>query len=267
MAQILVGVSGWSYPHWRRVFYPAGLPHHEELHHLSTRVGSVEINGSFYSLQSPARYKAWRHATGDQFRFAVKGSRYITHQRRLNDPGSGLANFYASGPLALGPKLGPFLWQLPASLDFDAPRVAGFLEALPGNTDEAVALAATGDRQFPAVDPEPAPMPLRHALEVRHESYRHPGFAAMLRDHAVALVLGDSAGAFPVFEQITADFVYVRLHGPQRLYHGSYGPELIEAWARRLRHWRDRGLDCYVYFDNDADGAAPFDAMALTRLL
>jgi uncharacterized protein YecE (DUF72 family) len=267
VAQILVGVSGWSYPHWRGGFYPAGLPHHEELHHLSTRLGSVEINASFYALQSPSRYAGWRDAVGPGFRFAVKGSRYITHQRRLNDPEPGLANFFASGPLALGAELGPFLWQLPASLHFDARRVADFLQALPGDTDEAAALATTAGRHVPAVDPVSPPKRLRHALEVRHESYRDPGFAAMLGDLGVAVVLADSAGEFPGFQQITADFAYVRLHGPQRIYHGSYGPDAIRAWAGRLRRWRDEGLDCYVYFDNDADGAAPFDAMALAQAL
>jgi uncharacterized protein YecE (DUF72 family) len=267
MTEVRIGVSGWKYPNWRGDFYPTGLRQADELAHLAQRMNSAEINGSFYSLKKPAHYAGWADATPPGFRFAVKGGRFITHLKKLIDPMAGLANFYASGPLALGDKLGPFLWQLPEALHFDPERLAGFLALLPRTTQGASSLAAQCDRR---IVPEPhleAPtsMRLRHAIEVRHESYRDPAFVAMLREHAVASVVADTAGTFPRFEEVTADFVYVRLHGPRRLYFGSYQPDLIEQWAQRVRQWRDDGLDVFVYFDNDADGAAPHDAMALAQ--
>ena len=262
MPVVRIGVSGWKYPNWRGDFYPAGLRQSDELAFLAQRMNSAELNSSFYSLKRPEEYAGWRDATPPDFRFAIKGGRYITHLKRLVDPGAGLANFFASGPLALTDRLGPFLWQLPESLHFDPARLVAFLEQLPRTAAQASRLARTCDR---AIVPEPyAPdldMSLRHALEVRHESFR--GCADMLREHGVALVLADTAGRFPVFEEITADFAYVRLHGPSRLYHGTYRPDLIRTWAARVDEWLARGLDVYVYFDNDADGAAPHDAMAL----
>ena len=228
------------------------------------RLNSAEINGSFYSLRTPAHYTAWRDATPPDFRFAVKGGRFITHLKKLDEPERGLANFFASGPLALGGKLGPFLWQLPEALHFEPTRIGAFLGMLPRTTDEASGLARRCDRRIIA---EPftksPPMRLRHAIEVRHESYRDPEFDRMLREHGVALVLADTGGRFPQFDDVTADFVYVRLHGPHVLYAGSYRPDLIGVWAQRVRQWLAAGLDVFVYFDNDADGAAPFDAIAL----
>jgi uncharacterized protein YecE (DUF72 family) len=250
-----IGTSGWRYPNWRGDFYPAGLPQRQELAYLARHMNSVEINGSFYSLQTPQRYARWRDETPDDFVFAVKGGRYITHLKRLQDPVPGLANFFASGPLALGAKLGPFLWQLPATLAFDEDLVRTFLDALPKTAAEPDALAATATRgaeNRPAVQPTG----LRHALEPRHPSWSHA--VPLLREYNVALVCADTAGEFPQFDETTADFSYYRLHGPDRLYRGSYRPDLIEAWAQRIRE------PAYVYFDNDADGAAPWDAMALT---
>lgn len=209
----------------------------EELHYLSQRLDSVEINASFYALQTPQRYATWRDSTPADFQFAVKGSRYITHMKRLLDPGPALRRFLDSGVHELGDKLGPILWQLPATLAFEPERMARFLAHLPAG---------------------------RHAVEARHASYADPRCIALLREAAVALVRTDSAGAFPAFDIPTADFVYARLHGPQHLYGGSYAGR-IGVWADRVDRWRAAGLDVYVYFDNDADGAAPFDAMALRR--
>lgn len=250
-----VGTSGWKYPNWRGDFYPDGLRQADELSYLARHMNSVEINGSFYSLQRPERYARWRDATPECFTFAVKGGRYITHLKKLRDPGPGLANFFASGPLALGHKLGPFLWQLPAALPYERNLLEEFLAALPRTTAEAAALAGRSTRPDPYTQ-MPAPARLRHALEPRHESWQ--AAVPQLRAHNVALVCADTAGTFPMFTDTTADFAYFRLHGPERLYFGSYQGRLQE-WAGRL----DPSRDAYVYFDNDADGAAPWDAVAL----
>lgn len=268
MTEVHIGVSGWKYRNWRGDFYPAGLRQSDELGYLAERMNSAEINGSFYSLRKPEHYAAWRDATPRAFRFAVKGGRFITHMKKLNEPEMGLANFFASGPLALGTKLGCFLWQLPEALHLDLSRIGAFLEILPRTADAASGLAQGCDRRIVSEPFTESPqMRVRHAIEVRHESYRDPALARMLAEHGVALVLADTAGRFPQFDAVTADFVYVRLHGPHRLYFGSYRPDLIDIWARRVRQWLGAGLDVFVYFDNDADGAAPFDAIALADAL
>lgn len=270
MARARVGTSGWRYPPWRGTFYPPGLAQRRELEHLSRRVDSIEINGSFYSLQRPENYQAWAVETPDDFLFAVKGGRYITHLKQLRDVGTPLANFVASGVLALGPKLGPLLWQLPPRLRFDRDRIAEFLALLPRTTGAAAELAARHDerldgRAHTEVD---ADRPLRHALEVRHQSFRHPEFFALLRQHSVALVVADSAGTWPVFDdELTASFVYVRLHGEGELYVGGYPPGALDAWAARVQAWCAGGRDVFVYFDNDTKVHAPYDAIALAGRL
>jgi uncharacterized protein YecE (DUF72 family) len=263
--QVRVGTSGWRYPRWRGDFYPAGLAQRRELEHLSRRTTSVEINGTFYSLQRPESFMRWAEQTPEDFLFAVKGPRFVTHLKQLRDVRTPVANFLASGVLALGPKLGPVLWQLPARTRFDAGRLGAFLELLPRSTGAAAALAAEHDARLDGrahleVD---ADRPLRHALEVRHESFRDAGLLALLREHGVALVLADSAGTWPVFDEVTAGFAYVRLHGQDELYTSGYTPDALDAWAARVRAWCAAGLDAFVYFDNDADGRAPFDAAAL----
>ena len=278
VARVRVGTSGWRYPPWRGTFYPEGLVQRRELEHLSRRVDSIEINGSFYALQRPESYRAWAAETPDDFMFAVKGGRFITHLKQLRDVEQPLANFLASGVLALGPKLGPILWQLPPRLRFDAERVRAFLELLPHSTTGAAALAARHDERLDgrALTEADAERPLRHAIEVRHESFRNPAFARLLREHGVALVLADSAGTWPVFDEVTegplagpsigtAGFAYVRLHGQDELYAGGYTPDALDAWALRARAWRETGLDVWVYFDNDAKVHAPFDAIALAE--
>lgn len=173
MPEVRIGVSGWKYPHWRGDFYPRGLRQSDELSYLAQRMNSAEINGSFYSLKKPSHYAAWREGTPSDFRFAVKGGRFITHMKKLTDPLRGMANFFASGPLALGEKLGPFLWQLPEALHFDQSRIAAFLDLLPKTAAEAAALAAQCDPSIvaqPFTD-VPVGMALRHAIEVRHASY------------------------------------------------------------------------------------------------
>jgi uncharacterized protein YecE (DUF72 family) len=287
MARALVGTSGWRYPPWRTTFYPRGLAQRRELEHLSRRVDSIEINGSFYSLQRPENYRAWAAETPDDFVFSVKGGRFITHLKQLRDVETPLANFLASGVLALGPKLGPLLWQLPPRLRFDPARIETFLELLPRSTGAAAELAARHDerlegRAHTATD---ADRPLRHALEVRHPSFCAPAFVELLRAHDVALVVADSAGTWPHLEDVTADFVYVRLHGDAELYTSGYTPGALDAWAAKVRAWRAgqaptgehtvapaaaaraEGRDVYVYFDNDAKVHAPYDAIGLAQRL
>ena len=239
MARVWVGTSGWRYPPWRGTFYPPGLPQRRELAHLAGLVNSVEINGSFYSLQRPESYRAWAAETPDDFRFAVKGSRYITHLKQLRDVRVPLANFLASGVLALGPKLGPLLWQLPPRLRFDAARIDEFLTLLPRSTGAAAQLAGEHDARLDgrAETTVDADRPLRHAVEVRHESFRDPAFVALLRAHDVALVVADTAGKFPYLEDVTAGFVYVRLHGDTELYVSGYAPDALDRWAQRVREW------------------------------
>ena len=280
-----VGTSGWVYPPWRGTFYPPGLPHRRELEYLSRQVNSIEINGSFYSLQRPASYQAWAAATPEDFIFAVKGGRFITHMKKLRDVETPLANFFASGVLALGAKLGPLLWQLPPNLAFDADRLATFLALLPRSTAEAATLAHRHDerlegRAWTCTDLD---RPLRHALEVRHPSYRDPALIELLRSQDVALVIADTAGTWPYLEDITADFVYIRLHGDSELYVSGYSDEALNTWAQRIRGWRAgespptehtiappapaRPREIFVYFDNDAKVRAPVDAISLARKL
>ena len=269
MAQIWVGTSGWRYPPWRGAFYPAGLAQRRELAYLSREVSSIEINGSFYSLQRPENYRLWAAETPDDFVFAVKGGRFITHLKQLREVRTPLANFFASGVLALGPKLGPLLWQLPPRMRFDADRLAAFLELLPRSTGAAARLATEHDQRLDgrAVTETDADRPLRHALEVRHESFRDPALLELLRVHDVALVVADSAGVWPYFEEVTAGFCYVRLHGADELYTSGYTQEALGCWATRARAWRDGGRDVHIYFDNDAKVFAPRDAIALRARL
>lgn len=287
MPDIRIGISGWRYPPWRGGrFYPAGLPQHRELHYASRQVRSVEINGSFYSLQSPTSYAAWRDDTPDDFLFAVKAPRFITHLKRLKNIRLPLANFFASGVLRLDHKFGPLLWQLPPSMPFDAATLARFFELLPRDTAAARALAREHDHhlRFPAWTRIDEPRPLRHALEVRHPSFNSPEFVALLREHHIALVVADTAGKWPFLEDVTSDFVYVRLHGDVELYASGYTDQALERWAAKIRAWtagrtpadaklaapaprKSPRCDVYVYFDNDVKVRAPYDAMTLAHKL
>jgi uncharacterized protein YecE (DUF72 family) len=263
---IRVGISGWSYAGWRGDFYPRGLVQRRELEYAAERMTSIEINGSFYSLQRPSSYAAWRDQTPAGFVFAVKGGRFITHMKRLAGVEVPLANFYASGVLALREKTGPFLWQLPATVEYDAARLASFLDLLPRSLADAARLAEGHDAKVPAdraLTTTDLDLPLRHALEVRHPSLTTPEALALLREHDVALVAADSAGRWPLVEEPTSDHMYVRLHGDTELYASGYSPEVLDRWAEKCLAWADGGLDVHVYFDNDAKGFAPHDALGL----
>jgi len=266
VSRFYIGTSGWAYPRWRGDFYPQGLVHRRELEYLSQHTTSAEINGSFYSLQRPTSYAAWREQVPDDFVFAVKGGRYITHLKRLRDVESALANFFASGVLALPPKLGPFLWQLPARQPYDARLLEAFFALLPRTTAEAEQLAARHDGKLKddrALTCASSYLPLRHALEPRHESFLAPEAAELLQRHGIAMVWADSAGRWPELDRDTASFRYVRLHGDTELYASGYGAAALDRWATRCRTWAVGGKDVYVYFDNDALGFAPHDAVGL----
>ena len=283
---IRIGISGWTYKPWRGVFYPEGLPQKQELPYAAGHFRTVEINGTFYGLQRPTSFAAWHDATPDDFVFAVKGSRYITHMRRLKDVETPLANFLASGLLRLGKKLGPILWQFPPRMKFDPERFEAFLRLLPANTEEAVEIAGKHDsrldgRAFVETD---AKRPLRHALEIRHDSFRDQGFVDLLRTYKVGLVVADTV-EWPLLMDLTADFVYCRLHGSEQLYVSGYDDRALDRWAYLIRQWtkgRDpkeaprvgspvpplaRGRDVYVYFDNDVKVRAPHDAASLADRL
>jgi len=269
MAEARVGISGWRYRPWRGAFYPTGLRQADELAYASAHVTSIEVNGSFYSLQSPASWRRWRDATPDGFVFAVKGPRFVTHLRRLADVATPLANFFASGLLELGDKLGPVLWQLPPTLAFDADLIDGFLARLPRSRADAAALAARHDERMSgrsafAVSRD---APLRHAVEVRHPSFDTDDWIALLERHGVASVTADTAGRFPRIDRTTADFAYARLHGDEELYVSGYDDDALDRWAAWTRAHLDAGRDAYLYFDNDVKVRAPFDAMGLIARL
>ncbi|MDG3008862.1 DUF72 domain-containing protein [Rhodococcus sp. D2-41] len=268
--QVRVGISGWTYPGWRGDFYPPGLVHRRELAYAAERLTSIEVNGSFYALQRPASYLRWRDETPDDFVFAVKANRYITHMKRLVDAETAVANFLASGLLALGPKLGPILWQLPPTLAFDADRLEAFLGVLPATTVRAAALAARhddtigDDRAWTETD---ADRPLRHAVEVRHHGFAVPEAVEIFRRHAVAIVVADTAGRYPLIRERTADLAYLRLHGDKELYASGYTDAALDRWADLVTGWADDGQQVFAYFDNDVKGRAPFDALGLLERL
>jgi uncharacterized protein YecE (DUF72 family) len=266
---IRIGISGWRYDPWRGVFYPEGMPHRRELEFCGRHFPTVEINGSFYSLQRPEYYEQWYSETPAGFLFAVKGSRYITHMLRLSKIEKPLANFFASGILNLREKLGPFLWQFPPMFQYNEQRLARFFEMLPRTTADALSLARKRDarmigRSRLAID---ANRPLRHAVEIRHPSFMTARFVRLLRKHDIGLVVADTAGKWPKLFHVTSDFVYVRLHGDIKIYTSGYSDKALDSWARRIRAWHKAGRDVYVYFDNDVKVKAPFDALKLMRKL
>jgi uncharacterized protein YecE (DUF72 family) len=285
MGKIRIGISGWSYDAWRGDFYPENLPRSEELRYASERLGSIEINGSFYGLQTPSTYGRWYSETPRGFVLSVKGSRFITHNKSLAGVEVPLANFFASGVLRLEEKLGPILWQTSPRARFDPGRVRAFLELLPRDTRAAARLARRHDGRVeePWTRVE-RNRRLRHAFEPRHRSWLVPEFVRMARDTGTAIVFSDSA-SWPCTEEITAGFVYLRLHGATETYASGYAPRTLERWARRIRAWggggepedarritdrpppRRKSRDVYVYFDNDARGRAPWDALALAERL
>jgi uncharacterized protein YecE (DUF72 family) len=283
--EIRIGVSGWTYKPWRGTFYPRGLRHKDELAYAARQFNALEINGTFYGMQVPQSFLAWASTAPPGFVYAVKGPRYLTHMLKLTKPEAPLANFFASGILALGDKLGPILWQFPAVFAFNADRLEHFFALLPRTTAEAAALARRHDHRLraPAHVATGSDRPIRHAIEVRHESFRDPRFIALLRQHDVALVCADTVD-WPLLMDVTADFVYCRLHGNQELYNSRYSEDELDIWADRVRRWSsgkvnrdgtfvtpplDDGLkrDCFVFFDNTDKLQAPDNARGLMSRL
>ena len=287
MKEMRVGISGWRYEPWRGTFYPKDLTQKRELEYASRKLNSIEINGTFYSLQKPASYRRWASETPEDFVFALKGPKYISHQKRLKDVRIPLANFFASGIFLLGKKLGPILWQFPQWEQFEFDRFEEFLELLPKSTGDAAELAAENTikrSEYRWVE-QLFNQKLRYAFEPRHESFFSPEFVKLLRRHNAALVFADMADKWPTSEDVTADFIYIRLHGAEELYASGYSDRQLGRWAERIKIWhsgrepadarlaakkradRKSGRHAYVYFDNSMKVLAPRDAIKLARRL
>lgn len=282
MAQIRVGISGWTYAPWRGSFYPEGLVQKRELEYASRKVSSIEINGTFYGMQKPKSYQTWHDQTPEDFCFSLKGPKYMTHVQRLKEVATPLANFLASGLFLLGPKMGPILWQFPPSLPFLPERFEEFMKMLPHDSEHAAALSKNHSEWMAdrCVTDCKQNFRIRHAIEVRHSSFKDEDFIQMLRTYNIALVIGDTAGRWPYMEDLTADFVYVRLHGDETVYPEGYTDEALDHWAARLHTWslgeqpkdaqcvageqpKSMTRDVFAYLDNDTKDHAPFDALAL----
>ncbi|SHO66847.1 Uncharacterized conserved protein YecE, DUF72 family [Pseudoxanthobacter soli DSM 19599] len=282
---IRIGISGWTYAPWRGAFYPRGLPRKRELAHAARTFRAIEINGTFYGLQTPDIFARWVDETPDDFMFAVKAPRFMTHIKRLREPEVPLANFLASGVLRLGGKLGPILWQLPPSLAFEPDVLEAFLAALPHDGAAAAERAKRHDDHLKARAwlQADSGLRLRHALEIRHDSFVVPAFVEMLRRHGVALVCADTV-EWPRLMDVTADFVYCRLHGSEELYRSGYKGEALDRWAKRVRAWSEGAppedgrfaapdpakpgpRDVFFFFDNTDKLRAPEDARALMERL
>ena len=283
MATIRIGISGWRYEPWRGFSIPP-ICRSTASWNFARAFPTIEINGSFYSLQTPASYAAWYAATPADFVFSVKGPRYITHILRLKDVHKPLANFFASGVFNLREKLGPMLWQFPPSLAM-TPTLRGIPALLPRDTQQALASRAAATRACTA-----APLAHRRAAQDAPcgrdppREFRERGFVEQLRRHRIALVVADTAGKWPYLEDVTADFMYLRLHGDKQLYASGYTEAALDRWAERIRAWqrgrepRDAAArewrrsaaqtrDVYCYFDNDVKVRAPFDADRLMQKL
>lgn len=240
-----VGIGGWSYEPWRGTFYPPGLPQARELEYAGRQVSAIEINATFYRLQSPKSFAKWRDATPPDFKFAVKASRYCTNRKNLAEAQESIGKFLAQGLTELGDKLGPINWQLAATKRFDPDEIAAFLALLPN---------------------EHAGVPLRHAIEPRHESFDDAAFLDLAGKAGVATVVAD-AERYPCIEAQTAPFMYARLQRAREEVVTGYEQPELDNWADRARDWAEAGRDVFVFFINGAKVRAPAAAQALiTRL-
>jgi uncharacterized protein YecE (DUF72 family) len=281
--RIRIGISGWRYAGWRGRFYPNGLPQRLELQYAANAFGTIELNGTHYSLQKPEFFERWRDDTPADFVFAIKGSRFITHMLQLNKCEPALANFFAQGLLKLGPKLGPILWQFSPRFVFNPEKLERFFSLLPRTTDDAAKLAKNHDDRLAGRSwiRSAHHANIRHAIEVRHDSFLDAAFVRLLRRYDTGLVVADTV-AWPLMMDLTSDYVYARLHGSRKLYVSGYGPKALDVWAERTLAWaagrdaegphasaeqpqRRKGRDVFVYFDNDAKVRAPVDAASLIK--
>ncbi len=243
--EVRIGVGGWTYAPWRGVFYPDKLPQRRELEYASRQFGAIEINATFYGRQSPKSWTAWEKEAPDDFRFAVKGSRYVVTRPKLADAGEGLGVYFAQGMAALGEKLGPILWMLAARRKFDREDIAAFLKLLPAKLDG---------------------IPLRHVIEPRHESFRDDKFFDLCRDRDIAVVFGDD-DEFPCIDADTASFAYARLQRMREDMPTGYDDAALDSFAARASKWRKDGCDVYIFMINGAKERAPAAALALQERL
>jgi uncharacterized protein YecE (DUF72 family) len=243
--KIRVGIGGWTYPAWRETFYPDTLPQRRELEYASRRFGAIEINATFYGRQKPKSWEGWAEDVPPGFQFTVKGSRYCVTRPRLADAAEGLGNYFAQGMGVLGEKLGPVLWMLAARRKFDRDDIAGFLKLLPKKLDG---------------------IPLRHAIEPRHESFRDERFFELCRDHDVAVVFGDD-DEFPCIDADTASFAYARLQRMREKVPTGYDEQALERFEAKARQWQKDGRDAYIFMINGAKERAPAAAIALQKRL
>jgi uncharacterized protein YecE (DUF72 family) len=243
--QIRIGIGGWTYPPWRGVFYPDKMPQRQELEYASSRLGVIEINATFYGRQSPKSWEAWGKTVPDGFQFAVKGSRFCVMRSNLCEGAEGIGNFFAQGFAALGPKLGPILWQFAPRRKFDRDDIAGFIDLLPAKL-EGVAV--------------------RHAIEPRHDSFDDDRFFDLCRARNIAVVLEDSDD-YPTIEADTADFAYARLQRMSEDVPTGYDDASLDKFAERARQWSTAGRDSYIFMINGAKVRAPAAALALQERL
>jgi uncharacterized protein YecE (DUF72 family) len=234
---IRIGTSGWNYPHWKALFYPEDCPKTRWLEYYAQHFDTVELNATFYRLPKAVTFENWQHRTPASFTWSLKASRYITHVKRLKEAEEPLKRFYDSA-LRLGPKLGPILFQLPPSLAYENGLIREFLEQLDSS--------------------------LRHVIEVRHPSWIQDSFFQELEDTNVAFCISDTAGRYPFREAVTADFIYIRLHGSQKLYASKYTEKELKNWAKKIKAWN---RDTFIYFDNDFEAYAVANARRLKEML
>jgi len=243
--QIRIGIGGWTYPPWRGTFYPDKLPHSKELEYASRQFRALEINATFYGRQKPKSWESWEKVAPDGFQFAIKGSRFCVTRSRLCEGAEGIGNFFAQGFAALGPKLGPILWQFAPRRKFDADDIGGFIDLLPEKVDGIA---------------------LRHAIEPRHESFRDEKFFEICRNRNIAVVFEDS-DEYPLIEADTADFTYARLQRMSEDVPSGYDDAALDGFATKARQWSRGGRDAYIFMINGAKVRAPTAALALQQRL
>ena len=263
---VRTGTAGWVFEPWRGTFFPPGLVQKKELSYAASRLTSIEINATFRANQKPTSFARWASETPEGFEFSVKGPQLVTHIKRLKNCAEPLANFFASGPLAMSNRLGPFVWQLPPNLAFEPESFEAFLDLLPKTVKSYLALAgrADGAKQAPFLDASGVTR-IRHAIEPRHASFNTPEVNALLAQHNIARVIADTVEQPQ--RDLTADFAYCRLQGPARPDASGYGEADIAAWAQTIAGWRDAGRDIYAYFVHEDKLHAPQNAIALRRAL
>ena len=286
MSDIRLGISGWTYPDWKGTFYPKKLAAKSELEYASRCFNSIELNGTFYSLHKPETFQKWHDQTPENFVFSIKAPQFITHVLRLRDCEEPLSTFLASGLLCLKKKLGPILWQFPPYLTLKDNRFEEFAKLLPHDTIHAAEIAKNHSSRIEgrAFTESPGNFPVRHAFELRHPSFKNPNFIEMLKAHRIAVVFADSTKHSPYFEDLTSDFVYIRMHGENPTFKKGYSDSALKRMAKRVTTWikggQPKDADCaskgdptpgpkdiFLYFNNDEKVNSPQDAQRMQKLL